>query len=35
MMNYILIGCGVVLACVLGVAIYGIIDTTRQLRRIK
>lgn len=34
-MNYVLIGCGVVLVAVLGIAIYGIIDTTRELRRLK
>lgn len=32
-MNYVLIGCGVALLIVLGIAIYGIIDTTRELRR--
>jgi hypothetical protein len=34
-MNYVLIGCGVILVAVLAVAIYGIIDTTRELRRLK
>jgi hypothetical protein len=33
--SYILIGCGIVLISLLGVAIYGIIDTTRELRRLK
>lgn len=34
-MNYVLIGCGIILIAFLGVAIYGIIDTTRELRRPK